>query len=692
MNNPDSNIPNAPDSDDAAIEAQLFVPSESVTRGPRIALWQIVLLFLATIAIAVFWFLFTSKSVLLDFSPSATVVDVQGGISFELGGIYLLRQGEYKISAQAPLHEPLQATIQVGQERNQRIPLAFTPLPGFLTLILDPTDAQVAINSQPTDSTGAIALPAGPHQVTVSHPRYLSSETQVDIQGKQIEQTLEISLAPNWAEVNVDSRPSGASIWIDNTPTDMQTPAVVQALAGEREISIRLEGFKTHRERIFAQAGMPMSLAPAQLVQADATVFVTSTPAGAGVTINGRFVGQTPLELDLKSTQRHNLQIISNGYTTFSQSLNLNRGDERNVHADLVRQTGQVVVRSQPAGALLSINGKPMGAADQVLTLPVEPHDLAISLEGYAGYRQEITPKVGLVQEVKVRLLTLAEARLAALTPTITSAGGQNLKLFEPFPLRMGASRREPGRRANETLRQVNLSRLFYLGTQEVTNAQFRQFASGHDSGSFAEVSLNEDDMPVSSVSWDEAAAYCNWLSDADGLPPFYNIEFGKVTGTNLKSTGYRMPTEAEWAWAARTLPRTKQDPTDVLRFPWGDNLPPPDRHGNYADRAASALVGRVIFGYNDNHTAASPVGTFKSNIYGLYDLGGNVAEWTNDFYEIPSTDEVKDPTGPATGEYHVIKGASWMHGTITELRYSFRDYGIQGRQDLGFRIARNAE
>ncbi len=138
MNNPDGNIANAPDSVDDAIEAQLFVPSESVTKDPRIALWQIVLLLLATVAIAVFWFLFTSKSVLLDFSPSATVVDVQGGISFELGGIYLLRQGEYKISAQAPLHEPLQETIQVGDERNQRIPLAFTPLPGFLTFSLDP--------------------------------------------------------------------------------------------------------------------------------------------------------------------------------------------------------------------------------------------------------------------------------------------------------------------------------------------------------------------------------------------------------------------------------------------------------------------------------------------------------------------------------------------------------------------------
>ena len=102
--------------------------------------------------------------------------------------------------------------------------------------------------------------------------------------------------------------------------------------------------------------------------------------------------------------------------------------------------------------------------------------------------------------------------------------------------------------------------------------------------------------------------------------------------------------------------------------------------------------MGRVIFGYNDNHTAAAPVGTFKPNQRGLYDMGGNVAEWLHDYYEIPDQNPAKDPTGPSTGEYHVMRGSSWMHGTITELRYSFRDYGIQGRQDVGFRIARYAE
>jgi len=85
-------------------------------------------------------------------------------------------------------------------------------------------------------------------------------------------------------------------------------------------------------------------------------------------------------------------------------------------------------------------------------------------------------------------------------------------------------------------------------------------------------------------------------------------------------------------------------------------------------------------------------VGTFKANGFGLFDLGGNVAEWINDFYG--ATEEVlgsegQDPLGPGRGRYHVIRGSSWMHGQLVDLRLAFRDYGEDGRQDLGFRIAR---
>jgi len=85
-------------------------------------------------------------------------------------------------------------------------------------------------------------------------------------------------------------------------------------------------------------------------------------------------------------------------------------------------------------------------------------------------------------------------------------------------------------------------------------------------------------------------------------------------------------------------------------------------------------------------------VKTFPADSRGIYDLAGNVAEWVHDYYEIPGTERIRDPLGPESGEYHVIRGSSWMHGTITDLRLTFRDYGSDGRPDMGFRIARFAE
>ena len=101
--------------------------------------------------------------------------------------------------------------------------------------------------------------------------------------------------------------------------------------------------------------------------------------------------------------------------------------------------------------------------------------------------------------------------------------------------------------------------------------------------------------------------------------------------------------------------------------------------------------MGRIIFQYNDNHVVTAPVGTYKPNHKGIHDLGGNVAEWIHDFYASGEASGT-GPLGPAKGEFHVINGSSWMHGTITDLRLAFRDYGIDGRRDLGFRVARFAE
>jgi formylglycine-generating enzyme required for sulfatase activity len=252
----------------------------------------------------------------------------------------------------------------------------------------------------------------------------------------------------------------------------------------------------------------------------------------------------------------------------------------------------------------------------------------------------------------------------------------------------MGASRREPGRRANEVLHPVALRRMFYLQTTEVTNAQFRQFQPSHNSGQIEGNSLNQEHQPAVQVSWQQAAAFCNWLSEREGLPAFYRQSNGIVTGYNSSATGYRLPSEAEWAWAARA------NGDKLLLFPWGDTFPPTVVAENYADDTSAYVTGRVLNGYKDGYVVSAPVASLKPNQHGLYDMGGNVSEWVHDVYTIPSANGAtqEDPLGGQSGDNYTIRGAAWTHAKLSELRLTYRDYGQAGRDDVGFRLARYAE
>ncbi|MCK4507335.1 MAG: SUMF1/EgtB/PvdO family nonheme iron enzyme, partial [Desulfuromonadales bacterium] len=121
---------------------------------------------------------------------------------------------------------------------------------------------------------------------------------------------------------------------------------------------------------------------------------------------------------------------------------------------------------------------------------------------------------------------------------------------------------------------------------------------------------------------------------------------------------------------------------------------PPKVKAGNFADESARHLLPVVIKGYNDGFPASAPTGSFPANPAGIYDLGGNVAEWCHDYYaaNIASVGKgVADPMGPGAGNHHVVRGSSWRNASITELRFSYRRYSREPANDIGFRIARYA-
>ncbi len=678
------------------IQPSAFQPlgSEVEEKKNGIAPLRLLLAATALVFVVVMGFLLTASSLqIIVQSESSAQVHISG-LALPFGERYLLRPGDYTVAVEAPGYHPFETIVTVTGGDSQSATMVLLPLPGLVTVETKPAGTRVLVDGQPMGDTplADLALEPGERQIRLEADRYLVHEQVFDVTGRQLSQQLSVELQPAWAELSLSSEPAGANILVDGDIVGV-TPAVLEVLQGDHQLMLQRPTFASWQQDLVVTAGQLQDLGTIELQPAAGLLQLASTPTGANVTLDGEFQGQTPLELEIIPGRPHRLAVFKPGYRRHSESVELGAATADSRTIRLRAQLGEVKFRISPAGAVVRVNGKPQGKGSQVLSLPAVAQRVEISLDGYASVKRTVTPRPGLQQLVEVSLQTAAEAKAARIKPEITTALGQTLLLFHPEDsptanFSMGASRREPGRRANEVLHPVALSRSFYLQTTEVTNAQFRLFTAAHDSGQIEGNSLNRDHQPVVQVSWQQAAAFSNWLSKREGLPPFYRETNGIINGYNPSSTGYRLPTETEWAWAARS------NGDSLLKFPWGENFPPSTAVENYADSSSAYVTGRVLSTYKDGYVTSAPVASFPASSKRLYDMGGNVAEWVHDVYSIPSANGSlqTDPLGAQSGDNYVIRGASWSHSRIAELRLSYRDYGQAGRDDVGFRIARYAE
>jgi formylglycine-generating enzyme required for sulfatase activity len=680
-----------PTSEQSVIQPTAFVPSDGKASTKKFGInpLTIMLATLLLVGLAVVWFLFTAKSVVITTMPQTNQLTISGGIKFEVEGHYVMREGNYQLNATLAGYYPLAETIEVDEQQNQRKALQFKKLPGRLTVNTnDNLEASIWIDNNMIGSSNTIldGIIAGDHQLSIKADRYFDYNENISIEGMDQHQTLSVALKPAWADIEVISEPAGSLLKSGELIVG-QTPLNGTLLQGEHHLTLSLPGHKPWQHTLIVTAGDKIALPRVYLEKADGRLNLKSTPSRVSITMDGKYQGVTPIELTLTAYQDHQLSFFKDGFIVQQRLVSLQSEQTKAFNITLKPQLGQVTIHASQEDALLYVDGRLMGRANQAITLSAKQHQIVIKKDGYVDYQTTVLPRGDLQQIVDARLRTIEQARWDDIKPQIQTVVGAQLKLFKPDnTFTMGASRREQGRRANEISRRIALKRPFYLGMKEISNKQYRQFVKLHSSGHVKGNSLDNNNNPVVNISWKSAALYCNWLSQKEKLPIFYKIEGGEVTGVNHKSNGYRLPTEAEWAWI------TRYKDGQMLKYAWGSQLPPMPNSGNFADRSGASILGFIQATYNDKYAVTSPTGSFPPNDKGIFDLSGNAAEWMHDFYEVKtglSTKIERDPLGSATGDYHVIRGSSWAHGTMTQLRLSYRDYGADARNDIGFRIAR---
>jgi formylglycine-generating enzyme required for sulfatase activity len=539
--------------------------------------------------------------------------------------------GRYTYRLGKELYLPEAGVIELTGDGSRKVlTLSLNPNFGTLQLSSEPEGgARVLLDGIDMAKTTPCTIervPAGEHTVTLSREWYATTTRRFTMEaGKTL--PLRVSLEPTYAEV-VLTAPAGAEILVNGVQKGTGswkgrlTPAVYTFEA-------RLASHRTATERRTVVAGQPMevTLTPQPIT---GQLKVVTTPFDARIALNGKEYGTTPSTLRNLLVGDYTLTLAKPGYGTVTRTVTVAEGQTTEVAETL--PTGlELTIASTPAGAQLWVDGTPAGTTPVTTTLAFGNHTLRL-----VNGKREVTEAIAVSQGGKTRWeYNVAEFKDPFEGQMVFVKGGT---------FTMGCTAEQGGDCGGDErpAHRVAVGD-FYLGKYEVTQAQWRAVM-----GSNPSFFKGCDRCPVENVSWDDAQEFIRRLN--------------QLTGKR-----YRLPTEAEWEYAAR-----------------GGELSRGYKYAGSDDPDAVAW-------YDGNSGGKThPVGGKTPNELGLYDMTGNVWEWCQDWYgsDYYSGSPSANPQGPASGSFRVYRGGSWYfiakNCRVADRFYYSPDYRSS---NLGFRL-----
>jgi len=466
------------------------------------------------------------------------------------------------------------------------------------------------------------------YNVRIMDPGYDPIETVIDLSGRRALALPPFHLVRSKGVLEIQSDPPGAHFVIRSEDGQISregtTPQSIVDLPTGKYSVIAHRGDWEMRDEVEVQRG---EKAGRKFEFVSAVANITSDPTGAEILVDGKSSGRAPLRLELPA-RSHEVSAHLEGWPNEQQTVGIERGRENPVH--FVFANGSVKITSAPGGATVSLNGKELGQTPLVIE-EVKPGEVTYELR-LAGYK---------TTSINGKVEPQQQAFLAArLEKSVGPAPGQ------PFTNSLG-------------MKFVSLGeiRISVWETRVQDYAAFVQ-ATGrrYEPTDFQQAPTH----PIVKVNWFDAVAFCKWLTE-------------KERDEHLVEDrqSYRLPTDKEWSQAVGlqneigTTPQAR-DGKIKNEFPWGKQWPPPSGAGCYS--APQKRVGTM------------PVGSFKPNSSGIYDLGGNVWEWCADLYK-------GGTSGPAR-DWGVLRGGSWATSNRLEMQSSYRNVIDRNDRDViyGFR------
>jgi len=592
------------------------------------------------------------------------------------------------------------------------------PITKQIRIETSPTNAAIYINGQYIGTSPINKeLQEGTHTIEAKKDGYKTKTTTKTIgtQTKDMSriETISLTLERETGSLYVQSSPSGASIYLDGSYKGT-TPKTIEGLeVGTYTLKLTKSGYQDKSQTIRIEAGKREDVY-LTLEKETGSLYIQSEPSGASIYLDGSYKGTTPKTIEGLEVGTYSLKLSKSNYNDKSQNITIKAGKREtlNLTLEIVDRTPKLQKLSMvdwQGNEKTTFDENDTGVAYAFeFSNWVDAHDISGKwykpdgslyhsgsnftyeartdgeFKKWIGYEFENKESVLNTMKsnpgkwkVEVYLddeylrtvyFTFEKPKVVYTKPEMVLVKGGTFQMGNTRDDSEGDSREKP-------VHTVKLTYDYYIGKYEVTFKEYDVYCNATGKNKPKDEGWGRDSRPVINVTWYDAIAYCNWISEKEGLAKAYDSngnlldKNGRQTTDITKVEGYRLLTEAEWEYAARGGHKSTVD----YKY------------------AGSNDINDVALYWKTSNKMTEKVGQKDSNELGLFDMSGNVYEWCYDWYGDYTSTSQTNPTGAENHFRRISRGGGGWNVDAEFCRVANRGLTPPSTSyyDSGFRIAR---